>query len=1629
MQTSKKNVLRKAMALFLALALVVPMLMPFTVRADDGWDGLVQMVQAWFPDCEVGADCDEDCAFAGITNEDGARIDAKANFIALVAFMELLGPLFPWFELYQSSGFGGTFEQYLWLFTLCDDGCGEINLECACDDDCKCVTEITGVMHICNDLQPRLLFTPTADRDWITANFANPGTILSGTYGAGSRDILVVNFTEPMDTAKSFGGTVTLGTGMSVTNRRWSIDRTMMILDIVWPASGPFANLRNLAIVPGGERLHTTFTIWGFYAEDYDGEWYLRTPDDEIEEADEDMWNAPTRFIARPFEFGGLPDSPDLYVVWVSPATQLATPNSASRLLRVTDGGITTSTCDQNWFIREGQEHPGAPMAPAPWTREPLDQYIAVHFSMPVHPTNPYQVAPGRFISPTIGVSEIEARNNASAPRAELAVNIPRIYYIEVTGTGATSRIVRGVCIPNNFATLLSGRTINGIAFPATINPILPAHLDQVAQLAAITGCTCFSARFDERHPLFGASTAYACTLFVNILDTRTPNPLEMRANTRYRVNVDGFSTQDRAEEARFGGSANPGPPGRNEDFASILLYDGLTFFQHTYWVGEGPAQELEVAQIWVSTTPDFIGDFARGESTLIYSNMQDDINPIFNVTDPEHWAYGRVTDVVGLINRHSGLDNTIAGNYLTVIYNRPVVADINSIDISRGPLATLTNGEGNNNWFGVPWSVFNTGGPLQHLYGNATNIGNATTEALTAAPRPEESWGGWLECTVASAQALQGFMDMGYSRAGRVGATSDDLDTTGRIRPLPGTLAPTATVYGLRTAEFAPFAIDRLTPVPAPRPGPYVTTPTPRYVAYNANQWDLSLFSHNNRVDYAAVFNMLGIATGNTSTETSTHRPYEEEFTLTIEGWICAFYWRENFENYRIGTVQVAGDNYDWDAVPRFGMNRISLENHTFYVEPDPQPFVLAWTVVSGTVNGVQLNAANVAANYFVPTQAQLTASPINWANFNVRTRVNDLLNDVRGAAVGNPGLENDIGANVVNNIARRRWQNGGVNRHRNIPHVDIGSAGLITPNQNVLVLVFNEVVQPAALAGGTIQVGGTSLLSLPGAMWEHRLLLCSNHFTPATAVNLGDRRFPVSVAIIDLNNLVVSPGNNFTVIGYPERVWFEAPWVVRTLPNTAAHIGAPGSPYRERVVGAVTAERLDFAVVERGPAINFFTAANAPMANTLTVPAVPFPVSTANELPAIHVRSNTTLAFEQSNVMNAPTTTIHATPTGPAIVPTWFNVSDAGTTTFVDGLPQRVLTINETGPRVAGTYIIRITPIGAPARDFTLTVNPVFTSVTRGGTLTPASILNVDEGADLAGNNLVINQLGFAIGTNFTITQSPNATSTPVANTWLNVGSGGGLQHITPVVTVGTAITLPLTSTLPGGVVPAYVPGGNNTVVLTVSTGTPAVSHTFTINVVPTAFGNFMRSIATNTQVNDAITDINSAIPGDIEEAIEIWVNAAAASQAAFNAVVGFKGVANDIATGADNLIAELIDVVGQGSGTFTEDAVLELAAWLTFNAIPAPTSPQGSWVFIELVELVRVALNTEASRTDDAAALRDWVLLPPVSGTLGTIGGAYELIPYTAADPIKDAVEDTIKLAEQLEILLDAIINFLN
>ena len=1022
---------------------------------------------------------------------------------------------------------------------------------------CNCVVEEVGVMHICDALQPRIAFTPLREedgdwltREWIEANFADHANILTSLHesiGANTgRDVLIVNFTEEMNPAASFQGTVSLGTGMTVTERRWSLDRRSMILEISWiynPLS-EFHQLRNEAVLPDAQ-IHTTFTIRGFYALNYNGELYMRTPVDEIEENDFFGFNAVT--IARPLVFGGPPEPPGLYVVWVSAATLAG---SSDTRMEVVDGGITRATCDENLFLRSTDARLG-PLDPAPWTRDSDYQYIAVHFSMPV--------SPDRGLG-TIGVSEIESNEDyqTALPRGELSTSAVVPYHVVLDATNGSW--VRGVVIPNTNANVWDGfqnRTVRGIVFPdEPISSSNPAHVALMQQLATVLGCRCFGARYNPQHHLFApvtsqnvpASNNYVCTVRVSIIDTRVPNASQLRSYTRYRVNVDGFHTQDRSACGALGGSAaNP-----NEEFETKYLYDLHAFFQHTFWVGEGETEGLVVAQIWISTTEDPFADFYEGLSVLIYSDQYREINPVFGTTDPNHWAYNRVIHsavnpqgVLELLNRNGGIDLPIAANYLTIIYNRPVLADINSIDISGGPLAVL---EG----VGGIWLAMAHEDIPAYLYGDVTTIGaNGSNDiGLVTGQRGEDTWGGDLPCEVAAWQALQGFLDM--SIEGRYADTVDAYDSTGRIAPLPAG-------YSVRTNIGAPFARrlmgSDIIEVDEDDMWAGSSEYEVHYAAFNANQWNLSLFSADNRVVHDTVFDILNLG-DNDSDHTDTHRPYGETFSLTVEGWICAFYWRENFENYRIGAIQTNGTNYNWDGVYRFGDNRINLEVHEFTVEDDPVPFVIAWSIVGGSVTDVT-NAL----------RAELTGSASAYdGNYDFRRALTMSTN----AGLINPLLYHN---NVVDGVAGRRWTAGSY-RHTHVPLIELGLTGL-GGNRGTVVLVFSERVQNAVSGFGTIQISGGGNINIVNGQWIHDWQLHNGD-----TVNASDEsRYTVSVFIFEALALFpTGQQNSITVIGYPELVWFDAPWRINDIPNTAANIA--GTPYQDRVVGHLTAERLYFII-----------------------------------------------------------------------------------------------------------------------------------------------------------------------------------------------------------------------------------------------------------------------------------------------------------------------------------------------------------------------------------------------------------------------------------------------------------------
>jgi hypothetical protein len=233
MQTRKLNVMKKAMALFVALSLILPMLMPFTtVRADSGGDGdmmaLIYATVAIFPDCfDEGADNPRDncCDVPGWE----AKLNHAVGLFQLIDLLVVLARLVdedfdPAVDILEENVLVIFFLEWArnhkeaqpnfwrWFWELNPDNppwCEECDAppegdDCTCGCDCsvKDLEEQPAALwiHVCDELRPRIVL----------------GRV------AAVNDELIIDFMNPMNVSQSLASAVIHIDGvMGIENARW----------------------------------------------------------------------------------------------------------------------------------------------------------------------------------------------------------------------------------------------------------------------------------------------------------------------------------------------------------------------------------------------------------------------------------------------------------------------------------------------------------------------------------------------------------------------------------------------------------------------------------------------------------------------------------------------------------------------------------------------------------------------------------------------------------------------------------------------------------------------------------------------------------------------------------------------------------------------------------------------------------------------------------------------------------------------------------------------------------------------------------------------------------------------------------------------------------------------------------------------------------------------------------------------------------------------------------------------------------------------------------------------------------------------------------------------------------------
>jgi len=1206
MQTSKKNVLRKAMALFLALALVVPMLMPFTVRADDGWDGLVQMVQAWFPDCEMGADCATGCTFATIPNADNARLNAKLAFISLVAFREALGPLFPVFEDFQNSGGAaawGSFETFCWLFiTRCNSGCGEVNAECTCGV-CTCASIENNFICWCD--------IPGWQEGGVNdMRSGRPRIFLDITDPTGGSDYLIIDFIEAIDVNASLGAAIGLSRNVPTTPTserpaRWVardggsvINRR--VIPIQWFPAHPSFDVRNRALDINfdEEALELTVNRIVTVPSGVPRDGYYLHPDGDGRDL-------------IPIVFG-VPKANELYVVWVgadggtsaSPAAPVAQYMGTGW---ATDMSITGYPAPTG-RVAENPANRNAAYFWNPYRNDPTQDglyFLRRTNAMAPQTTNadnPNRVVPigtprmfARLSMPvapgagTFGISEFDAGTNAFG---ELQANGPFLLR-DLVGTLNATRDGFVATPPVTGVTRLTGNDLRdflldmGITVPGTGTRTAPQLAQGIMNLRTAWGCVC--------HTPTGANfpAYYDCIVFINIL----PVPVVgggfepgIRAGGIYQTHLTQFRTvlQVNYVEAQ----TQPGFNNhtiflyRNNPLVSMAAAERV-YFTHTF-AAEGVVEDdLVVAQVWLSTTRDFMRDFVNGNARLIYSDLEADQR---FVDSP---LYGR--EQVTLLNLHMLLDaEVIANNYLTVIFNKPVVPVWGTVETNLINLVFT----GNERWFPVDSGIY---GPTT---GRPRHVATAPLNPLAT-----RNWGA-------------GFLSLAR------GSFALDLPNPDAImgaipwvtNPVPGTVA----IGNSPLTTATPAVSDNAWRTALAGPGATATTTTVEKFGYNAVQFDIELFRAANRYDNPGnvfanefvppVLNIQPGATdttirGNTSgvldwfqgnvSEVNydgaggrarrnyvgyTHRPYSAEVYVITTGYICASYWADSYSDYyRQGAIWPSDAH---EANMRDGNEYVALarQQFGFEVQDDPTPTVLAWGIFnqpagSATAHGSVLHNTNM--NSLAVRRAGLPANAVGPTGLGLTPRLEQqvLPNSAFTTRVTNPattanpelwvgmGRDFTMRNGVTGPGVQRRWETSSsiqaatARNHFSAylhPVLDMRTF----TDDSTIVIWFTEIVHPAdnALFPGT--GGGGTIAGLEGLNINIGADATVNWFHDWRLG--GDPRFMVSVVVIELVSITetalpVTAGQRHGTVNvheYPELVEFGTS---RTLGPWHAYVDAP--------------------------------------------------------------------------------------------------------------------------------------------------------------------------------------------------------------------------------------------------------------------------------------------------------------------------------------------------------------------------------------------------------------------------------------------------------------------------------------
>jgi hypothetical protein len=1111
MQTRKLNVLKKAMALFVALAMVLPLFAPFSVRADESEDmlKLIELVQAWFPDCEIDGDCAAGCNFADIAEED--RFVRKVDFIMLAS--DEAGLLFLLLvQMYDESGgfdaWGVDLEGFLWLISLCEDGCGEINGECACeediDTDCGCEDSENAAakwIHVCDELRPSIDLRPA------------PYTLVGSqkVRNITDHDILTINFISPMRVAPTMQNAIWGIDGvMEIINAVWLdangvpipvaslplATSTTVVFNIVWPEDPAWSNLEALhptrlsAMNPDADYEYVNISITTAVAVDPE-----LNPVTVLYTTVEGTVQS---LIPIRFGVSALP----LYVVWVE-----------TSIGAMTLPGGTTGTARDTRVMSIAERSAQAVIPGIEW----------------------FEIEDGSFVPIRTDARLATPRQNAPNGSNRVYVRFSRPVRPEV-GTIAISEFLYGAGGAGE------GRGELEFTGPFRRNPGINGVWTQAN--AAAMDCLCWSLHTEQPNgPIAGQIEfgGYGCTWYIILDSTNVIRSTNTHFGT-YAVDIFGqVATSLHGDD--------------------IWLYNADNNFRHIF--SSAPTtpiepQQLIVDQIWVSTTPDFLGDFVDGRANLVYSS--NDVERVLLVDE--------ILELLNELDPNDPLAYMVANNYMTVIFNRPVVPGSGSIDLNWQNLIHATNPR----WFpvnfadwaaiaqprystmpnwGPGWYEFNEEGNGYTVSGNFLDV----QERHDDLPLPG-LWDEFASELLANFHwNLGGGINIGQLSAHPwfgFNAMQVDLDLFRYNNRNLNQTNPILTPWAVQNVPFHtqatpgnPANIDRdatalitqgvetLPVLGQAGPRNVILPPRLRYThrPYGLNDLELterpadmvlnpSIRGLGNSWQPAFLLPAGGEAPGSrriTAEEVAIARSWDartqpvnaingEFIRVAVTGHVCAVYWLASHEDY----TREDQDGFHTEDVED-PMQRILITQTMYFgVEDDPVPYVIGWGFFDG-----------VRSDFYFPFTTTIDPARVQAAIDN-----NEFSFITTADPMGIPpaGLEAFL---LAQGIAIEAG---------NLP----GS----------LIIWFSEVVSPAGASpaqgiwGGAGTIGAEHSLDLgpatPAAGWSHRWYL-----TDDGDLFTGDVRFPVSFVVLDVERAMEDPAGNNTlvtinVIHYPELLMF---------------------------------------------------------------------------------------------------------------------------------------------------------------------------------------------------------------------------------------------------------------------------------------------------------------------------------------------------------------------------------------------------------------------------------------------------------------------------------------------------------